>query len=110
VLVDNIHWFSSDFCRFRFLLQSTDTGDYFPTDYEEEVDFTAGMMGSQGSQNGGNREGPQLPGLENLGDDSIMMGGIEQNSEIPAGMEFIPSSVPDGDYQFNVASTGPGEY
>jgi hypothetical protein len=43
--------------------QSTDTGDYFPEGYnaEEEIAFSSGMMGSQAGQ-GGNREGPQLPG------------------------------------------------
>ena len=40
---------------------STDTGDYFPEGYDaNEVDFTAGMMGSQNA--GGDRGGPQLPG------------------------------------------------
>ena len=38
------------------------------------------------------------------------MGGIEVDSDIPEGMEFIPSSVPDGEYDFIVASTGPGVY
>ncbi|MGK3751245.1 MAG: hypothetical protein ACI8RD_003545 [Bacillariaceae sp.] len=43
--------------------QSTDTGDYFPEGYnaEDEIAFSSGMMGSQAGQ-GGNREGPQLPG------------------------------------------------
>lgn len=67
------------------------------------------MMGSQASL-GGDRGGPELPGMENLGADAVMMGGIELSSEIPAGMEFIPSSVPDGEYDFNVAATGQGEY
>jgi hypothetical protein len=38
-----------------------------------------------------------------------MMGGIEQASEIPAGMEFIPSSVPDGTVEFNVAANSGGK-
>ena len=67
------------------------------------------MMGSQETL-GGNRDGPQLPGMENLGADAVLMGGIEQNSDIPADMEFIPSSVPDGSYEFTVSSTGPGEF
>lgn len=36
----------------------------------------------------------------------IKLQGIETATEIPAGMEFIPSSVPDGEYQMNVPSTG----
>ena len=62
-------------------------------------------MGSQASL-GGNRGGPQLPGMENLGADAVLMGGIETSSEIPAGMEFIPSSVPDGEVAMQVASSG----
>lgn len=64
------------------------------------------MFGSQGT--GGNRDGPQLPGLENLGSDAVVAGGISVDPNIPAGMEFIPSSVPDGEYTFTVASTGDG--
>ena len=37
---------------------STDTGDYFPEDYENEIAFTDGMQGSQGNK--GDRKGPQL--------------------------------------------------
>jgi hypothetical protein len=46
---------------------STDTGDYFPDDYnpDEQVAFTEGMMGSQ-AMLGGDKGGPQLPGMENL--------------------------------------------
>ena len=89
---------------------STDTGDYFPEGYnaEEEIAFSSGMMGSQEMLSGGNRDGPQLPGLENLGADAVVQGGIDQATDIPAGMEFIPSSVPDGEYSFNVASSGAG--
>jgi hypothetical protein len=93
-------------CLFVFVVQSTDTGDYFPEDYNKdaEIAFTSGMMGSQATM-GGNRGGPQLPGMENLGADAILMGGIAQNTDIPAGMTFVPSSVPDGSFEFNVAST-----
>ena len=66
------------------------------------------MMGSQSSL-GNQRDGPQLPGLENLGADAMVAGGIEMDSDIPSDMEFIPSSVPDGTYEFQVASTGTGE-
>lgn len=88
---------------------STDTGDYFPEGYnpEEEIAFSSGMMGSQAST-GGNRDGPQLPGLENLGADAVVAGGITVDPNIPAGMEFVPASVPDGEYAFQVASTGQG--
>lgn len=88
---------------------STDTGDYFPEGYDKNaVAFTEGMMGSQ--QAGRNdRGGPQLPGLENLGADAVIAGGISLNPDMPAGMEFIPSSVPDGEYRMTVASSGSGE-
>jgi len=87
---------------------STDTGDYFPEGYAgAEVDFTEGMMVSQAGM-GGDRSGPQLPGMENLGDDAVMMGGIEENSEIPAGMEFVAASVPDGAFEFQVAASSKG--
>mmetsp|Transcript_7576 Transcript_7576/g.10301 ORF Transcript_7576/g.10301 Transcript_7576/m.10301 type:complete len:231 (-) Transcript_7576:130-822(-) len=87
---------------------STDTGDYFPEGYDpnEEIAFQAGMMGSQATA--GDRGGPQLPGMENLGADAVLMGGIEQNTDIPAGMEFIPSSVPDGTVEMNVAASSAG--
>jgi hypothetical protein len=65
-------------------------------------------MGSQASL-GGNRSGPQLPGMENLGADAIMMGGIETASAIPAGMQFVPSSVPDGEFTMQVAGSSSGE-
>lgn len=65
-------------------------------------------MGSQASV-GGNRNGPELPGMENLGADAVMMGGIEEATDIPAGMEFIPSSVPDGEYSMSVAGSGSGK-
>ena len=85
---------------------STDVGDYFPEGYDPDVGFTEGMMGSQSM--GSNRDGPELPGLKNLGADAVVRGGIEAASGIPAGMEFIPSSVPDGTYNMNVASSGSG--
>lgn len=87
---------------------STDTGDYFPEDYnpDNEVAFSVGMEGSQGFGQGD--RGPQLPGMENLGEDSLVMGGIEENSEIPAGMEFTMSSVPDGQVTMQVGSTSKG--
>jgi len=83
---------------------STDTGDYFPEGYSPDVGFTDGMQGSTSNRN----DGPELPGLENLGEDAVMMGGIEENTDIPAGMEFIASSVPDGDLSYSVASTSSG--
>ena len=84
---------------------STDTGDFFPDDYDQnQIDFAAGMMGSQGA--GQKNKGPQLPGMENLGEDAVVTGGIEISDEIPAGMEFIPASVPDGNVSFQVAASG----
>ena len=59
-----------------------------------------------GSQGGGKGKLPDLPGMENLGADAIMMGGIEEATEIPAGMQFIPSSVPDFNINMQVAASG----
>eukprot|EP00581_Thalassiosira_minuscula_P019719 CAMPEP_0183726446 /NCGR_PEP_ID=MMETSP0737-20130205/23211_1 /TAXON_ID=385413 /ORGANISM="Thalassiosira miniscula, Strain CCMP1093" /LENGTH=229 /DNA_ID=CAMNT_0025957785 /DNA_START=69 /DNA_END=758 /DNA_ORIENTATION=+ len=88
---------------------STDVGDYFPDDYDpNEVEFTAGMGGSQASMSGGGERGPALPGMENLGADSLVMGGIEENSEIPSDMEFVMSSVPDGEVEMDVAANSKG--
>lgn len=88
---------------------ATDTGDYFPEGYDpNEIAYTEGMGGSQ-SMMGGNRGGPQLPGMENLGADAVVTGGIEMATEIPAGMEFIPSSVPDGEIDMRVFASGAGE-
>jgi len=85
---------------------STDTGDYFPEGYDKnEIEFTEGMGGS--SMGGGER-GPALPGMENIGADAMMVGGIEEASEIPAGMEFTMSSVPDGAVDIDVAASSKG--
>ena len=89
---------------------STDTGDFFPEDFDladHQAKFSDGMMGSQTLLNR-NRDGPALPGLENLGADAIVQGGISTASEIPVGMQFIPSSVPDGVEEFTVASQSSG--
>jgi hypothetical protein len=81
---------------------ATDTGDYFPEGYDPNaIAYTEGMGGSQ-AMLGGNRDGPQLPGMENLGADAVVTGGIEVNTDIPEGMEFIPSSVPDGEFEMRV--------
>lgn len=85
---------------------STDTGDYFPEGYEPDIAFTAGMTGSQGFTKGS--DGPALPGMENLGEDAIMMGGIETSSDIPEGTEFIPSSVPDGELKMTAPANSKG--
>ncbi|KAL7581196.1 hypothetical protein ACA910_005982 [Epithemia clementina (nom. ined.)] len=89
---------------------STDTGDYFPEGYDPNaIGFTEGMMGSQELLTNRDRGGPQLPGLENLGADAIVAGGINMNPDMPPGMEFVPSSVPDGEYRMTVAASGSGE-
>lgn len=67
------------------------------------------MKGSQALL-GGNHDGPQLPGMENLGADAIMMGGIEEASDIPKGMEFIPSSVPDGKFEISLPASSDGTF
>ena len=87
---------------------STDTGDFFPDDYDQNVAFSEGMMGSQAFL-GNKHSGPQLPGMENMASDAFVTGGIETASEIPANMEFVMSSVPDGEFHMNVASSGSGE-
>mmetsp|Transcript_19024 Transcript_19024/g.31570 ORF Transcript_19024/g.31570 Transcript_19024/m.31570 type:complete len:230 (+) Transcript_19024:87-776(+) len=89
---------------------STDTGDYFPEGYDRDSDpaFQAGMGGSQSMMGGGGENGPQLPGMENLGADAVVTGGITMASEIPAGMEFVASSVPDQTIEFNVAASSAG--
>jgi hypothetical protein len=87
---------------------STDTGDFYPENYENEIGFSDGWQGSQATL-GGNRDGPQLPGMENLGADAVITGGIETASEIPAGMDFTPSSVPDGEFVMSVASSSSGQ-
>lgn len=88
---------------------STDTGDYFPEGYDpNEIAYTEGMGGSGGM--GGGDRGPQLPGMENLGADAVVQGRIEVNTDIPEGMEFIPASVPDGEFEMRVFASAAGEY
>jgi len=58
---------------------------------------------------GGEHKGPQLPGMENLGADAVVTGGIELDTDIPEGMEFIPSSVPDGELDMRVFASAEGE-
>jgi hypothetical protein len=88
---------------------ATDTGDYFPEGYDpNEIAYTEGMGGSQAMLRG-DRGGPQLPGMENLGADAVVTGGIELDTEIPEGMEFVPSSVPDGEIDMRVFASAGGE-
>ena len=47
--------------------------------------------------------------MENLGADAVVAGGINLSPDIPDGMEFIPSSVPDGEFTMNIPSTSDGE-
>jgi hypothetical protein len=83
--------------------QSTDTGDYFPEGYDKNaVAYTEGMMGSQNTR--GSDRGPALPGMENLGADAMIAGGIDLASDIPPGMTFVMSSVPDATIDMDVAS------
>jgi len=46
--------------------------------------------------------------MENLGDDAVMVGGIEENSEIPKGMELVMSFVPEREIAMDVASNSKG--
>lgn len=98
------------FWLFVFSSKSTDTGDYLPEGYVEP-DFSEGMLGSQAGLSSAQRAGgPELPGMEHLGEDSVMMGGIELAEGIPADMEFIPASVPDGNYEMSMPITTTGEF
>eukprot|EP00550_Attheya_septentrionalis_P012752 CAMPEP_0198303930 /NCGR_PEP_ID=MMETSP1449-20131203/57138_1 /TAXON_ID=420275 /ORGANISM="Attheya septentrionalis, Strain CCMP2084" /LENGTH=228 /DNA_ID=CAMNT_0044006437 /DNA_START=70 /DNA_END=756 /DNA_ORIENTATION=- len=90
-------------------MQSTDTGDYLPEGYVDDLEFSDGMLGSQAGLSSSQRSGPELPGMENLGEDSIMMGGIELAEGIPEGMEFIPASVPDDNYDLAMPITTTGK-
>eukprot|EP00587_Corethron_hystrix_P010036 CAMPEP_0113307424 /NCGR_PEP_ID=MMETSP0010_2-20120614/6274_1 /TAXON_ID=216773 ORGANISM="Corethron hystrix, Strain 308" /NCGR_SAMPLE_ID=MMETSP0010_2 /ASSEMBLY_ACC=CAM_ASM_000155 /LENGTH=231 /DNA_ID=CAMNT_0000162275 /DNA_START=77 /DNA_END=772 /DNA_ORIENTATION=+ /assembly_acc=CAM_ASM_000155 len=89
---------------------STDTPDFFPDDYDPDAapDFTEGMMGSQAKMGGGGTMGTALPGLENVGADAVMMGGIEEISDIPADIKFVPMSVPDDVIEIDVAASSSG--
>ena len=58
---------------------------------------------------GGDRGGPALPGMENLGADAVVTGGIEQAEGIPDDMEFVMSSVPDGEFTMQVAASSKGK-
>merc|ERR1712071_129244 len=103
---DNVIFGGNDWKPDSEGMRSTDVGDYFPDDYQADVDFTEGMGGSQGKLGG--HDGPELPGMENLGADAVMMGGIETATSVPEGTQFIPSSVPDGEVAMNVASSSGG--
>ena len=45
-------------------------------------------MGSQ-AMLGGRDQGPELPGMENLGADAVVTGGIETASDIPAVSHYV---------------------
>jgi len=83
-------------------MHSTDTGDLAPTNQEDidmtdEIDSVDGMCGSQvASPEKMKEEGSEIPGLGHLGEDAVVMGGVDVASEFPAGVESVPSSVPDG--------------
>jgi len=96
-------------------MHATDVGDFFPDNYVDELEYTDGIKGISGLTHpkAGNRdEGPELPGMEALEDDIVdhMLGsGIQQATDIPEGMEFIPSSVPDGEIQMRVPLVSAGK-
>jgi len=83
-------------------MHSTDTGDFAPTNQEDidmmnKIDFMDGIYGSQVANSEKMKDkGSEIPGLDHLGEDAVVMGGIDVASEFPADMEFVPSSVPDG--------------
>jgi hypothetical protein len=81
-----------------------------PEGYDPNDTFAEGMLGSQAGLSSSQRKGgPALPGFENLGEDAVMMGGIEVAEGIPEGMQFIPASVPDGNFDLTVPITSAGE-
>ena len=86
-----------------------DTGDYFPEGYDpDEIAFTSGMGGSQASMGQG-RGGPQLPGMENLGADAVVTGGIEQAEDIPDDMTFeLDQFPPPTEVEMQVAASSSG--
>eukprot|EP00545_Synedropsis_sp_CCMP1620_P007853 CAMPEP_0119009270 /NCGR_PEP_ID=MMETSP1176-20130426/4252_1 /TAXON_ID=265551 /ORGANISM="Synedropsis recta cf, Strain CCMP1620" /LENGTH=228 /DNA_ID=CAMNT_0006961745 /DNA_START=14 /DNA_END=700 /DNA_ORIENTATION=- len=90
-------------------MQSTDTGDFLPEGYVDDLEFTEGMLGSQAGLSSSQRKGPQLPGMEHLGEDAILMGGIELAEGIPEDMHFIPASVPDGNIEMSLPITSTGQ-
>jgi len=90
-------------------MQSTDVGDYFPEDFDQGE---AQDMFDSGTKNmGGTKQADtERPGLEDLGQGGFVAGeGYKTPEGIPDGMEFLPTSNPDGKFQFNVASSGKGE-
>lgn len=98
--------FSLEFIVYSF---PQDTGDYFPEGYdpEAEIAFTSGMGGSQASNQ--ERGGPQLPGMENLGADAVVTGGIEQAEDIPDGMTFeLDQFPPPTEVEMQVAASSSG--
>lgn len=91
-------------------MRATDTGDYLPEGYVDDLEFEEGMFGSQaGIGTDQMKKGPALPGFENVGEDAIMMGGIEVAEGIPEDMEFVPSSVPDGSVDLALSITSSGQ-
>lgn len=89
-------------------MQSTDVGDYFPEDYEGGPGFEEGMLGSQAKTGGGGTNAVSTPGMEDFGKGGYVIGGLE-DTNIPEGFEFVPSSVPDGLVTFKVAASSKGD-
>lgn len=86
---------------------SQDVGDYFPEDYEGGPGFEEGMLGSQAKTGGGGTNAVSTPGMEDFGKGGYVIGGLE-DTNIPEGFEFVPSSVPDGLVTFKVAASSKG--
>ncbi|GMH78100.1 hypothetical protein TrST_g12727 [Triparma strigata] len=86
-------------------MAATDTPDFFPEDYDENEapDFTEGMGGSQAKMSGGGTGTADLPGMENFSAGGTVIGGYEE-SGVPEGFEFKPSSVLDEEFNFQVMS------
>ena len=86
-------------------MKATDTPDFFPEDYnpDDAPDFTEGMKGSQAKMSGGGTGTASTPGMEDFGKGGTVIGGMEE-SNVPEGFEFVPSSVLDDEFEFQVMS------
>ena len=87
--------------------QSTDTGDYFPDDYDAEgnaMDFKDQMGGPKKT---GPRE-TEIPGMKAFSEGGEVIGGLEESDEIPEGVVFEADARTEGLFEFMVAGNSKG--
>jgi hypothetical protein len=108
----------SHFCHSSLSTKPTDVGDFLPENYEDELEFTTGVVGISGVSGGGGAQKnkpvePDRPGLnfEDAAMGLTMSDGLEEcdvdtQDCIPEGMVFKPASVPDGSIDMQVSITG----